>query len=124
MYISEGDRIKITINKKCELEQNCEQIIREGLKEEYNRSLKVRRRNNEKQIGLLILGIAFLFLARLVDEGNIWKEILLITGWVPIWEMIEVQLFPDMEGSKKRRIIDRILRSEITERNAIQKIIK
>ena len=122
MYIKERDKIKITLNRKFEAKEDCIKMLKEALKEEYNQSLDIRRRNNEKQVCLLILGIAFLFFSRLMDEGVIWKEILLITGWVPIWEVIEVELFPDMEGRQKRRIIKKILESEIVEQTKIEQL--
>lgn len=113
MFLGRQEKIRIIINKKCEIEQDCTKMIKEGLKEEYNRSIKQRDRNNMKQLWFLILGVIFLFLSTLIDEDIIWKEVLLITGWVPIWEMIEVELFPDVRGRRKRKIITKLLKSEI-----------
>ena len=125
MFIGKKEKIKIIINKKCMLEQDCTKMIREGLKEEYNKTLEQRRSNNIKQMWLLILGVALLFLSTLITEDGIWKEILLISGWVPIWEMIEVELFPDVDARIERRIIRRLLKSEIVEKNIkIEEMIK
>lgn len=63
-------------------------MIKEGLKEEYNKSLKNRHDNNVEQLFFLFLGILFIFLSTLIKEETIWKELLLISGWVPILEMI------------------------------------
>lgn len=124
-FIRKKEKIKIIVNKKCVLEQDCTKMIREGLKEEYNKTLEQRRSNNIKQMWLLILGVALLFLSTLITEDEIWKEILLISGWVPIWEMIEVELFPDVDARIERRIIRRLLKSEIVEKNIkIEEIIK
>ena len=49
-----------------------------------------------------------------------WKEIVLISGWVPLWEVIDVELFSDYEGRKKRRIITKLLNSEIIEKSLIK----
>ena len=47
----------------------------------------------------------------------VWREIILITGWVPIWKMIEVEILPDVAARRKRRVINKILRSEFIERD-------
>lgn len=118
--IKKNKRIKVIINKKCCIDRDVTKMIKEGLKEEYNRSLEKRARNNIKQIIFLFLGIVFIFLSTLIPEQGLWKEILLITGWVPIWEMIEVELFPDVEGRIKRKVITKLLNSEILEKSIIE----
>ncbi len=123
MLIGNQDNIKIVINKKCEIKKTCSKMIKEGLKEEYNRSLKAHHSTNAKQVVLMILGIILLYFTSMIDEGVIWKEILLISGWVPIWETIELELFPDAEGKLKRRIIKKLLNCEIVENNTIEEVI-
>jgi len=113
MYISRKENIKIVINKKCEIQQDCIKMIKEGLEDEYNKSLHNHYMRDVKQVVFLFLGMIFIFLATLIKEKNLWRELLLITGWVPIWEMIEIELFSDMEGRKRRAIIKKILKSEI-----------
>lgn len=113
--IPKKNQIKIVINNKAEVQRDCKEMIIEGLKEEFIKSKRQRKNNNIKQFCLLILGIIFLFLSTLVPEKGIWKELLIITGWVPIWEMIEVELFPDVAGRRKRKIIKRLLKCEIIE---------
>ena len=114
-FIDRSEKFKIVINKKYETNKDIIKMIKEGLKDEYNISIKQRHNNNMKQLWLMILGIIFLFLSTLIKEDVIWKEILLISAWVPIWEMIEVELFPDVEGRKRRKIIKKLLNSEIKE---------
>jgi len=115
-FAKKKDEIKIIINKKCYIHRNSVKLIKEGLIEEYNKSLEETHRNNIKQIIFLFLGVIFISLSTLIKEGVIWKEVLLISGWVPIWEMIEVALFPDVNGRRKRKIIRKLLNSEIIER--------
>ena len=107
---------KIIINKKCHIEEECIKLIKEGLQEEYNRSLKKRDDNNIKQLVFLGLGILFIYLSTLIKNGDVWKEIILITGWVPIWKMIEVEILPDVAGRRKRKIIKKLLNSEFIEK--------
>lgn len=40
------DEIKIVINKKWHIVEDCTKLIKEGLQEEYNRSMKKRDDNN------------------------------------------------------------------------------
>lgn len=110
------DEIKIIINKKCHIDEDCIKLIKEGLQEEYNRSLKKRDDNNIKQLIFFGLGILFIYLSTLIKNGDVWKEIILITGWVPIWKMIEVEILPDVAGRRKRKIINKILKSEFIEK--------
>lgn len=113
-------QLKIIINKKCIIDKDIVKLIREGLEEECARSLEEHNTNNIKQILFLILGVTFIFLSTLIDEGVIWKEVLLISGWVPIWEMIEVELFPDVDGRRKRKLIKKLLNSEIIVNDSIE----
>lgn len=112
MHIKYGKNIKIVINKKCEINDNIEKIIKNGLEDEYNRSIENRNRTNEKQFIFLLLGILFIFISTLISS-LVWKEVILITGWVPIWKMLEIELIPDVYARRKRMIIKKILKSEI-----------
>ena len=115
LLAEKSDKIKIILNKKTDIDKNSVEILKQGLKEEYNISLNKHISNNKKQIGLLILGIIFIFLSTQIQE-LVWKEIVLIVGWVPIWEMIRIELFLDVEGRRKRKIIKKLLNSEIIEK--------
>ena len=112
------NEIKIIINKKFHIDEDCTKLIKEGLQEEYKRSMKKRDDNNIKQLIFFILGAIFIFLSTLIKTGDVWKEIILITGWVPIWKMIEVEILPDVAGRRKRRYIKKLLNSEFIENKA------
>ena len=113
--------IKFICIKKCDIEKNIVELIRKELEEEYKISLKERNKNNIKQIIFLLMGIIFIILSTNIEDKSIWKEISLITGWVHIWEMIELEMFSDMDGRIKRKTIKRILNSEMieTEKNVV-----
>lgn len=117
MLAEKEDKIEIIVNKDKEiLSEDCKELIKNGLKDEYKRSLETEHDNNIKQLYFLILGIILLFFSTQIKEDGIWKEILLISGWVPIWEMVKIELFPDVQGRIKRRYIKKLLKSEIIER--------
>ena len=62
------------------------------------------------------MGSILIYIALKIKNIEVWREILLISGWVPIWEMVKIELFPDVEGRIKRKIINKLLKSEIGER--------
>lgn len=115
ILLEKNKKIKILINKKINTDINSVELIKEGLKEEYKGSIEERHRNNIKQIILLLLGMFFIFIATRIEKIGMWREIILITGWVPIWEMVKIELFSDVYGRRKRKIIKRLLKSEILE---------
>lgn len=115
--IGKNDKIKIVLNVKCDnMDRDCTELLKVGLSEEYNRIIKEHEITNIKQFCLLILGIIFLFLSTLINDETIWKEILLIIGWVPIWEAVDIELFSDIKSKRKKKIIKKILNSEIVQK--------
>lgn len=114
--IKNNKKIKIIINKKIQISENSVELLKEALKEEYNKSVEERNSNNVKQILLLLLGMIFIFISTKIQASLLWKEIILITGWVPIWEMVKIELFADVYGRRKRRTIKKLLTSEIIEK--------
>ena len=92
---------------------NIEKIIKDGLQKEYNQNLKLNHISNIKQILLLLIGIIFLIIWATIKVENIWKEVLLIIGWVPIWEAVDIKLFADMESKRRRTILKKLITSEI-----------
>lgn len=115
MLAKKYDHIKLVINKKCKINKNVIEMLKVGLKEEFERSLFQYQSNNKRQLFFLCLGFILIFLALLIKERTVIKEILLISGWVPIWEIMELELYPDVYSRKKRKVIDKLLNSEFEE---------
>ncbi len=115
MYVTKNDNVKIILNKKCRIEQNCAQMIREALNEQYNNSLKRHYSIDIKQFFLIIVGIISLIIYSIIKEGIIWSELFLIAGWVGIWEAIDLELFDDYNERRKRKNLKKLLKSEIIE---------
>ena len=122
--INKYEKVVIRLNKRCELDVNAIKIIKEGLKEEYKKSIQLRDENNLKQLWFLLMGAFIIFLSTKVPEDLFWKEVLVIIGWVPIWEMFEVELFPDAEERKRRRAIKRLLKCQIVERTVVNEKVE
>lgn len=115
MYISKKDTIKIQVSKKFPSAKSCKNLIIDGLKREYDESLELHHRIDLKQYFFLVWGVLALFLSTLIGEDSMWKELLLIASWVPIWEMIDLEIFSDHDESKKRKVLKKLLNSEIIE---------
>ena len=122
--IKKYEKVVIRLNKRCELDVNAIKIIKEGLKEEYKKSIQLRDENNLKQLWFLLMGAFIIFLSTKVPEDLFWKEVLVIIGWVPIWEMFEVELFPDAKERKRRRAIKRLLKCQIVERTVVNEKVE
>lgn len=108
------EKIKIVINNKTK-EENLSKLIKEGFESEYATSKRFYHKNNKTQLNYLLLGASILFVSTQI-KGEFFKEMLLIGGWVFIWSMIEIELFTDVRGRKKRRILKKLLNSEIIEK--------
>lgn len=90
MFVGKNDTIKVIINNECNLKNGYLEIIKDGLELEYHNSLKRYHLNDVKQLTLLLVGILFLFISTIIKNNFIFKEVFLIVGWVPIWEVIEI----------------------------------
>lgn len=112
MFISKYDTVKILVNNKCKVDNNYLEMIKDGLRIEYKKKLRNRYLNNIKQVFLLLIGILFLFISAIIKDNFVFKEVFLIIGWVPIWEVIEIELFTDVEERRKRKIIKKLLASD------------
>ena len=101
----------IIINSKLNLDFKL--LLKEGLKKELDFSFKRKRKTNVLQFSLLLLGLFFIFLSVFLQNSIIWHEVILIIGWVPIWEAIDIELFRDSKERKRRNIIRKLLDSDV-----------
>lgn len=111
-FIKKEDTIKILINNICQTKLNYKEMLYEAFQDEFLNIRKEHIKTNIIQLLFFIMGIFFIFLAFQINN-NIWKEILLISGWVPIWEMIDLELFNDTRGQRKKMILNKLINSQI-----------
>ncbi len=104
------DSIKITINTNIKLD-NIETFIKDGLKNTYNETRIIDRAHNIKQLLLLLIGTIFLIISTLTF--NIIKEIIIIAGWVAIWEVVDISLNVDSELKLTRKLIKKLINCKI-----------
>jgi len=112
-FINKKDEKYVIINKK--FEKDSIGLIKTGLRNECLSAIKQSKFDNIKQITFLLLGLLCLVLYALIDNVEIFSEIILIGGWILIGEAIEIQLFSDAEIKRRKMIIKKILESEFIE---------
>lgn len=112
-FMSRKDNIKIIIHRYCRMPDNYLTVLKNGLQSEYKFYQKRIHFNNIIQVIFLICGFMLLLLSHGMKNFEVLEEILLISGWVFIWEMIEMELFSDSKNSHNRKIIKKLLHSEI-----------
>jgi len=114
MYLNKHENISLKLHVTKET-KGCSSIIRKGFEEAYYKSIKMRNLINIKQIFLLLLGIFILLLSTLISDENIFHEVILIVGWVPIWEAVQLELLTDTKEKRKRRILKKIMKTNMQE---------
>lgn len=88
---------KITEKEKDELVT----LIRSNFGLDIQEKLIHRKRENIKQALLFVIGIFFIFLSNLVHLESVFimNEVLLIAGWVQIWEAVYSIFFVDTSNN-------------------------
>lgn len=118
IYTKKNIPIKLIINNN--LNNSYIDLIKESLLREYNNGIIKHIRNHTRQIIYLLIGVLLLFISTII-ERTILKEVILIGGWVLIWEMMELVIFSYTSGRRKKNILNRIINGEIIENMINQK---
>lgn len=105
------ETLKIKINSKLTSDIDFEKIIVEGLKNKYQKSYQNHFRNTIIQLIYLLVGVLIIFASTLI-KGEVFREVILICGWVLIWATVELEIFSDIEGRKRRKKLKRLIDSE------------
>ena len=111
--ISKKDELVLNIKISFNNDLDIKEMLINALNKEYINTINDHYYNNLYQLLLFFIGIFFLSLSTFFEDSILWKEILLIGGWVPIWEMIELELVNDVRGRKRKNIIKKLINSEI-----------
>ena len=112
IYIDIRKKITIVINNKSNISRDIKKMIVSKLEKEYEISMKQHRIYDLEQLLFFVLGTLMLLFSRMITHTQILKDILVIVAWVPIWKMVELELFEDRQGLNRRRVIKRLLKSE------------
>ena len=108
----DDEKINICISNKTKVE--AKKLILDGLTEELNKS-KIRHHHiNKLQLIYFMLGIISIFLSLFI-KIDVIEEIILIGGWVFTWSAIELEITASFDELRKRKIIKKLLKSNIEE---------
>ena len=110
-------KVTIVINNKCGTKKDCRRMIRKGLRREYKKSMRAHHFNDLEQIIFLISGLLLLIIASITSHSFILKELFIILSGVPLWKMVELEIFDDNEGRRKRKLLRRLFNSRIVVKN-------
>ena len=105
------DDVKIIINTNLNIKK-IDVLIKEGIINAYNNSKRVEKYLDNKQIIFLIIGVVFLIISTFI-KYDIINEIIIIAGWVAIWEVVDIALNIDSKQKVNRKIIKKLIDSEI-----------
>lgn len=110
----DDQEINIIIQNSTEVD--AKKLILEGLEEALIKC-KIRHNHiNRMQLIYFLLGIISIFLTLFIHIDVI-DEIILIGGWVFVWSAIELEITSDFNELRRRKIIKRLLNSNIKERD-------
>lgn len=115
--IKNTNKITIEITSKIDLSNEEQKKIKETIVKNTEFYLKkeknLKKQDNYNKIFLMIIGITLILLANLIKEIYLIEELLLISGWVAIWEVVNDLLFVDSKRSKKIKYLKRLYKSNI-----------
>ncbi len=111
-FIDKKNKLKIIVNNNCQTKLDYKKMLYTAFKEEYNNTIREHDKTNIIQLIFFIAGVFFIFLSFKM-QNELWKELFLIGGWVPLWEMIDLAIFNDVRGMKRRKNLLKLINSEI-----------
>lgn len=115
--IKNTNKITIEITSKIDLSNEEQKKIKETIVKNTEFYLKkeknLKKQDNYNKIFLMIIGITLILLANLIKEIYLIEELLLISGWVAIWEVVNDLLFVDSKRSKKIKYLKKLYKSNI-----------
>lgn len=107
--------IEVTINTKLDI-KNIDKLIIKGLEDLCNDNKIVDKIYDKKQIILFVVGIIFLIISTLT-KPEIIKELVLIIGWIAVWEVLDITINIDSKYKRRKKAIKKLLNCKITVNN-------
>lgn len=108
--IGDNTVLKLIINSN--LKVDLENIMKDAFCLQYQNTVIEHKRLNLTQILYLVLGIIAFVISTFVTS-EILREIILISSWVLIWDMVETEIFSEVNSRKKEKALKRLLSCEI-----------
>lgn len=110
-----NDDIEVIVNTKLDI-NNIDKLIKEGLENSYNDSKLIDKFYDNKQVILFVVGMILLIIASLT-KPEIIKELILIIGWVAVWEVVDIAINVDSKQRLNRKIIKKLINCKIKVNN-------
>ncbi len=109
------DDVEIIVNTKLSI-NNIDKLIKKSLEDSIKNIKKVDKFYDGKQIILFIVGLLFLIFSTLT-KPEIIKELILIIGWVAVWEVMDIAINIDSKQKYNKKIIKKLINCKITVNN-------
>lgn len=107
--------VEIVVNTKLDI-KNIDKLIIAGLKEDYRVIRRKDKFYDNKQALFFIVGVIFLLFSTLKTPDMI-KELVLIIGWIAVWEVLDIAINIDSKQKREKKIINRLLNCKIKVNN-------
>lgn len=109
---SHKDNFKIVVKDKCHLDHDVSNLIRAGIKIEYDNAVYEHTRNNNRQILSVIIGVILIVISTLLKDP-VLAEIFAVGAWVAMWDAIELALYSEYKERRKMNRLRKLLNCEI-----------
>ena len=109
---SHKDTFKIIVKDKCHLDHDVSNLIRSGIKIEYDNAVYEHTRNNNRQILSVIIGVVLIVISTLIKDA-VLAEIFAVGAWVAMWDAIELALYSEYKERRKMNRLRKLLNCEI-----------
>lgn len=109
------DDIEIIVNTKLDI-HNIDELIKKGLEDSYKDTKLIDKFYDNKQLILFIVGMLFLIFST-ITKPEVIKELILIIGWVAVWEVFDIAINVDSKQKYNRRIIKKLINCKIKVNN-------
>ena len=105
------DDVEIIINTKLELE-NIDKLIKEVLQKSYKEFKLIDKFYDNRQLLFFIVGFIFLLFST-ITKPEVIKELILIIGWVAVWEVLDIAINIDSKRSFNMKVIKKLMNCQI-----------
>ena len=109
---SHKDTFKIIVKDKCHLDYDVSNLIRSGIKIEYDNAVYEHTRNNNRQILSVIIGVILIVISTIIKDP-VLAEIFAVGAWVAMWDAIELALYSEYKERRKMNRLRKLLNCEI-----------
>ena len=103
---------KIIVKDKCHLDHDVSNLIRSGIKIEYDNAVYEHTRNNNRQILSVIIGVILIVISTIIKDP-VLAEIFAVGAWVAMWDAIELALYSEYKERRKMNRLRKLLNCEI-----------